>query len=64
MNEITGVDIVINNSGDTTFEVKYFRINSKYLVKNLVRAEIFYLKFSESIKFELTTSHLMNLHQK
>ena len=43
MNEIIGDYIVINDSGDTTFEVKYFRTNSKYLVKDLVRAEsVFY----------------------
>ena len=44
MNEIIGGYIVINDSAYTTFEVKYFRFNSKYSVQDLVRAEsIFYL---------------------
>ena len=32
--QIGEVNIVINDSGDTTLEIKYFRINSKYLVKD------------------------------
>ena len=43
MNEISGGDIVINNSCDTTFEVKYFCSSSKYSSYDFIREfQIFY----------------------